>query len=1100
LTADDGVIARLTQDIAWQDAQIRERYVEQARLAIILTESESRRIGLGVSLAEAGLQIEALRHQLDEARSEARCATDEAAALRQMRNALVTSASWRVTAPLRATTAHLPAGVRRSLRRMARLSYWLMTPHRIPLRLAQLRAQRLERDLLVSASPMSLLTERPSVSVAASDVGTEARLAELPAASPAPVFWLQSGDLINWLRHEQAEDELGKAVRAIAELFLASFGGTQPLLPCLLNAETLGTPGKLARLPSLEAALYIASRIGSGRFAELVATARLPAPLSVEQLGPRAGDHLLFPALVWEPIHGDLFRQLTGEGMRISILLHDLVPIEPPDTVSPEQRDAFLNWLRMALAQASLVFVPTETVRDGLQKFVILARWQVAGDIVVAPFGTPNAGQACTNPYRSLDEASADFETIRRALLRERPPEDPASQPLARRIFGDQPRSAAEAAFARARLWCSETDPEVSIVIVNRHAGPRTVECLRAIWANTEGLRYEVLVADNDSGEGDIALLRCLGDGVRILDLGCDRYFGEANNIAAEQARGRYLCLLDNAAVVQPGWLHTLHDALAAEPEAGVAGPCFLNPDGSIREAGAMIDAFGYPVPAERGHAGDSASFQRPHAVDYISAATLLMPRALYLRAGGCDLAYEPARYEDVDLCFKSLALGRRSLYCPEAHVIQSETAAMSSEAEAQHAALGDLNRAKFLSRWGSYLASRCAADLQPIVETVIPRGPESRPDPEAAKTRRKVVLYTPYFLTPGGGERYLLSFAAALSADAAVTIVTPHPYSYLRLDTLGREFGLDLSQCWLETWDEFLRKPVPSFMLTMGNHILPPIDARGVQAIYLCQFPFTLLPQDAAAQGSLDGYHSIIAYSDYAKAHIAKALSANQLRQRPVTVLYPPVPFMGDLGRPKKRNMILNVGRFFVGGHSKRQDLLIAAFRTVAKALPKEAAPPELHLAGSSMPTAENIEYLALLRRHANGLRVFFHVNVAPENLAALYQEAEIYWHGTGLGTDLEQEPEKAEHFGISLVEAMSAGCIVFAHSSGGPREIITEGVDGFLYSSTEDLAQRTHRLLSEEGNRRQAVRRAAERRAADFSISRFNSQVRGLLDISLG
>jgi GT2 family glycosyltransferase/glycosyltransferase involved in cell wall biosynthesis len=1100
LTPDEGVIARLTKGIAWRDAQIREQHVEQARLATVLTESESRRIALEANLAEIGSQIERLQHQLEEARSEARCATDEAAVLRQMRDAFVTSASWRVTAPLRATTAHLPAGVRRSLRRMARLSYWLMTPHRIPGRLAQLRARRLERDLLVSvpglratptASPMSLLAEESAILVA-SDTGTEARPAEHAAAPPAPAFWLYAGDLINQLRYEQAADEPEKAVRAIAELFLALLGGTQPLLPCLLSAETLGTSGKLARLPSLEAALYIASRIGSGRFAEHITTARLPTPLSVEQLAPRAGDHLLFPALAWEPTHGDLFRQITGEGIRLSILLHDLVPVERPDTVSPEQRDAFLNWLRMALVRASLVFVPTETVRDGLQKFVILARWEVAGDIVVTPFGTPNADQARTN------EASADFETIRRALLRNRPPEDPASQPLARRIFGDQLQSAAEAAFARVRLWCSEIDPEVSIIIVNRHAGPRTVECLRAIWANTEGLSYEILVVDNDSGEGDIALLRCLGDGVRILDLGCDRYFGEANNIAAEQARGRYLCLLDNAAVVQPGWLRALHDALTAVPEAGVAGPCFLNPDGSIREARAMIDAFGYPVPLERGHAGDSASFQRPHAVDYISAATLLMPRALYLRAGGCDLAYEPARYEDVDLCFKSLALGRRSLYCPEARVIHTETAAMSSEAQARYTALDDLNRAKFLSRWGGYLASHSAADLQRIVETVIPRGPESRPDPEAPETRKKVVLYTPYFLTPGGGERYLLSFAAALSADAAVTIVTPHPYSYLRLDTLGREFGLDLSQCWLETWDEFLRKPVPSFMLAMGNHILPPVDARGGQAIYLCQFPSTLLPRDVAAQGSLDGYHSIIAYSDYAKAHIAKALSANRLPQRPIAVLYPPVPFMGNLSRTKKRNMIVSVGRFFVGGHSKRQDLLIAAFRTVAEALPKEVAPPELHLAGSSMPTAESIEYLELLRRHANGLRVFFHVNVALENLAALYQEAEIYWHGTGLGTDLEQEPEKAEHFGISLVEAMSAGCIAFAHSSGGPREIITDGVDGFLYSSTEDLAQRTHRLLSEEGQR-QTVSRAAERRAADFSISRFNSHVRGLL-VSLG
>jgi glycosyltransferase involved in cell wall biosynthesis len=149
-------------------------------------------------------------------------------------------------------------------------------------------------------------------------------------------------------------------------------------------------------------------------------------------------------------------------------------------------------------------------------------------------------------------------------------------------------------------------------------------------------------------------------------------------------------------------------------------------------------------------------------------------------------------------------------------------------------------------------------------------------------------------------------------------------------------------------------------------------------------------------------------------------------------------------------------------------------------------------------MPTAEDIDYLATLRRLANGLPVFFYVNVAPDDLIGLYQKAEIYWHGTGLGADLEQEPEKAEHFGISLVEAMSAACVVFAYGSGGPCEIITDGVDGFLYSSIEILAKRTQQLIAESECSREAIGRAAGRRAADFSTSRFNSHVRRLADAS--
>ena len=97
-------------------------------------------------------------------------AMDEAELLRRMRHALLTSVSWRVTAPLRATTAHLPAGVRRSLWRMARLSYWLVTPHRIPRRIALRQAMRLE----TSASPA--VQQQKKVTPAAGNVPTSSRM------------------------------------------------------------------------------------------------------------------------------------------------------------------------------------------------------------------------------------------------------------------------------------------------------------------------------------------------------------------------------------------------------------------------------------------------------------------------------------------------------------------------------------------------------------------------------------------------------------------------------------------------------------------------------------------------------------------------------------------------------------------------------------------------------------------------------------------------------------------------------------------------------------------------------------------------------------
>src|SRR5206468_2751084 len=105
-------------------------------------------------------------------------------------------------------------------------------------------------------------------------------------------------------------------------------------------------------------------------------------------------------------------------------------------------------------------------------------------------------------------------------------------------------------------------------------------------WANTIGVRYEIIIADNGSDPGELSSLVALGTGVRLLKLGVNRFFGEANNIAAEHAKGRYLCLLNNDAFGQPGWLQQLVNCMQAHPHAGAVGPLFLFPDGTVQEAG----------------------------------------------------------------------------------------------------------------------------------------------------------------------------------------------------------------------------------------------------------------------------------------------------------------------------------------------------------------------------------------------------------------------------------------------------------------------------------------------------------------------------------
>ena len=186
-------------------------------------------------------------------------------------------------------------------------------------------------------------------------------------------------------------------------------------------------------------------------------------------------------------------------------------------------------------------------------------------------------------------------------------------------------------------------------------------------------------------------------------------------------------------------------------------------------------------------------------------------------------------------------------------------------------------------------------------------------------------------------------------------------------------------------------------------------------------------------------------------------------------------------------------MGRFFAGGHSKRHDVMLEAFREL---LGRAGGVVELHLAGSSSPLQPNMDYVAQLQTMAADLPVTFHLNPSPQTLRALYARAPVYWHATGYGVPPGEAGETAEHFGISIVEAMSAGCVPLAYAAGGPCEIIEDGVSGFLFDRRDTLLQRTAALLEAEGEgARVAIARQAAAAAHRYSAQVFANTVRELI-----
>lgn len=252
--------------------------------------------------------------------------------------------------------------------------------------------------------------------------------------------------------------------------------------------------------------------------------------------------------------------------------------------------------------------------------------------------------------------------------------------------------------------------PEVSIIVLNYNRSDLTAQCLRHVFDNTSGRRYEVIVVDNGSEPVDLKKVAELQYDFQLVRLPVNRCFGGGNNIGVEASRGKFIVFLNNDAFVTVGWLEPLIDVLENQFAAGGVGPRLLYPDGRLQEAGAFVDGDGFSFQRGKKFPISSEELESVSIVDYCSAACFATTREIFDRVFGFDAMYAPAYYEDTDLCFKIASLGRFIYYCPTSVVHHVENATWASFPQALRSVV-ETNRQKFLARWGDYLRAREAGE-----------------------------------------------------------------------------------------------------------------------------------------------------------------------------------------------------------------------------------------------------------------------------------------------------------------------------------------------------------------------------------------------------
>ncbi len=216
---------------------------------------------------------------------------------------------------------------------------------------------------------------------------------------------------------------------------------------------------------------------------------------------------------------------------------------------------------------------------------------------------------------------------------------------------------------------------DLSIIIVNYNGLKYTLELLSGIKKHLAACSYECLVLDNGSRENEAIPLQKAFPEYHILRSETNLGFAGGNNRCLEQARGRYLYLLNNDTLLSDDGVSKLMDYMDRHPEIGACSPkiLFYEPKGVIQFSGFTSmsritlrnKGLGY-LQEDRGQ------FNSPQPTHYLHGAAMMVSRTAFEKVGPMPEEYF-LYYEEIDWCESFKRRGFELWYLPLSEVIHRE-------------------------------------------------------------------------------------------------------------------------------------------------------------------------------------------------------------------------------------------------------------------------------------------------------------------------------------------------------------------------------------------------------------------------------------------
>jgi GT2 family glycosyltransferase len=223
---------------------------------------------------------------------------------------------------------------------------------------------------------------------------------------------------------------------------------------------------------------------------------------------------------------------------------------------------------------------------------------------------------------------------------------------------------------------------DVSIIIVSFNTRDVLRDCLASVVQEAKPFRAEIIVVENASKDGSAEMIEREYPQITLLRSSVNLGFGNANNVALRQAKGRYFVLLNSDAFFAPGALALAMKHMDETPECGLGGCRLIGRDGELQPSSRcfhsvvgdaiVLSGLAAKFPKSRffGRFDRTwANEMEPARVDWVPGAFTILRPEMLARVGEFDPDFF-LYYEEVDLCLRFKQAGIPVWYWPDIVVI----------------------------------------------------------------------------------------------------------------------------------------------------------------------------------------------------------------------------------------------------------------------------------------------------------------------------------------------------------------------------------------------------------------------------------------------